>query len=134
MPFRLNIDAESKLPKYKLIRDHFKENKPVVVLVYASWCGHCNNMRSDWDQCVKTSKHAILEIENDMFSQFNKQNDDFTNLLGSIHSFPTILKIHNKKVIPYEGPRSVEGFSKLMGSKAKNQNVNMQNLLSKYVK
>ena len=27
-------------------------NNKIVVLIYAPWCGHCQNMKNDWNKVV----------------------------------------------------------------------------------
>jgi thiol-disulfide isomerase/thioredoxin len=82
--------------------------KPIVGLVYASWCGHCQQLKPEWEK-MKTlmkpiSKQKIIEIEESGLETFKKENP---SLSLEINGYPTIFKIHPSGNIEYfDGERN----------------------------
>jgi len=63
---------------------------PVVLMVYADWCGHCTAMKPDFI-AVSQSKKAVFGLVNgDQAKTFAKDND--------VTGYPCILKFKNGKL------------------------------------
>lgn len=113
-------------------RDVFMK-KPFVILVYATWCGHCKMMRDDWDDAASSAKgnHNIVEIESNIYDHLvnNHASEPFAELLSkNVSGFPTILKVDKKNTTNVSDQRSKQQLDALLSpSKTKTAD-----LLKKY--
>jgi len=97
------------------------QNKQGVVLFYMNGCGHCENMKSDWNKLIdelkdKHKDEIILgAIESSNMDIFKK-----SGISPSISGFPTILYFHPNNLTrhdAYKGDRSYEDLKKWILSK-----------------
>jgi len=99
--------------------------RPFVLLVYASWCGHCQHMASDWDDAVKEHEKTsdIAQVEHTVFQHLVDTHKD--NLLSQImqegvKGFPFIATVGPMKstgkidVTESDQQRDKLGFDKIM--------------------
>jgi thiol-disulfide isomerase/thioredoxin len=104
--------------------DVLKGSGKKLVLFYAEWCGHCNQLKPIWD-----SSSLALNAGDDKTTwkmwKVNVGGNDSPNdaseeqkALGSkypIKGYPTILIFENGKMVTeYEGDRSEEGFAQAL--------------------
>jgi len=74
-------------------------NLPLFVKVYHPSCGHCIQLKPEWEKLVKILKKqnignfAIVDIHSDALKDINFEG------LKNIQGFPTIRVIKNKKLI-----------------------------------
>lgn len=87
--------------------------RPIIGLVYASWCGHCQQLKPEWEK-MKTSvssKQEIIEIEEsekERLEKFKQMNPSL-----EINGYPTIFKIHSDGRVEYfDGPRDAVHLKK----------------------
>lgn len=78
-----------------------------LVWFYADWCGHCKNMKEEWDKASQNVDGKMVKI--------NLGNeDDETQKISekyNIKSFPTILLLNNgEKEAEYEQGRTAKDF------------------------
>jgi len=92
-------------------------NKPIIVgLIYAEWCGHCKDMKKDWENLTiflkgKVAKiHEIESTDADKESIINKLNNKYSGERLQGNSFPVIFKIKNNKIQTYNGKRDFESM------------------------
>lgn len=82
------------------------ENKDVLVEFYASWCGHCKNLKPIYEELAEHFK----DNENIVIAKLNHELNDVPD---QINGYPTI-KFYpagkNASPIPFEGARTLEGF------------------------
>lgn len=92
------------------------QNKHGVVLFYMDGCGHCENMKPDWNKLIEELKDKHKDeiilgaIESSNMHIFKK-----SGISPSISGFPTILYFHpNNLTRPdaYKGDRSYEDLKK----------------------
>lgn len=93
-------------------KDKFKETisggKPVLMLYYASWCGHCQALHPMWEALKKK-----LELQREILVG----EVEYSNIqslpanLRNIRGFPTIQIVQNGKVkTEYQGDRHLDSL------------------------
>ena len=83
------------------------EKGPLMIVVYARWCGHCKNLFDTWKKVSNKvkGKAKVYVIESSDY----KGND--------VNGFPDMRIVKNGKATKYDGERSVAGMQKaLLGS------------------
>ena len=96
------------------------ESKPVILLVHAEWCGHCQSLMPAWDEMEKqvhddnylNDKVIIRKIESSELPLAidninNELNDDGKVVVGV---YPTMGEIDNKYFMPYGGNRDADSL------------------------
>jgi protein disulfide-isomerase A6 len=100
-----NLTEDNK----KDINNILNKEENVVVLYYMTYCGHCIELKPDWDKiCVinKNSKDVIIvNVEADVLKYLNLKYRK--NIVG----FPTIIK-YNKGIFvkEYDGIRKLSNL------------------------
>lgn len=101
---------DTKLVRSKNTKDVRKlltSSGPLLVIVYAKWCGHCQGMFETWRKLSNDldDKAKVYVIE----------ADDYTD--KDISGYPSMRIVKNGKSKEYEGGRSVEELkSSLLGT------------------
>lgn len=85
-----------------------KQDKPMLMLYYASWCGHCQALHPTWEALKKKLElqHGIMvgEVE---YSNMKALPTGLQNIRG----FPTIQVLENGKVkSEYQGDRRLDSL------------------------
>mgnify|MGYP003965593653 CR=1 FL=1 len=104
------IESTNNLPK--------QNDKPVIILLHAKWCGHCKVLNPEWLKMKAEinkqlqDKIIIEEIEND-------EIDDKKPIIEKLYlngnridyaGFPTIGSIRNSKFEQYGGARKADSL------------------------
>uniref|UniRef100_A0A669EI38 protein disulfide-isomerase n=1 Tax=Oreochromis niloticus TaxID=8128 RepID=A0A669EI38_ORENI len=94
----------------------FNPSKNVFVEFYAPWCGHCKQLAPIWEKLGEKYKDSADTIVAKMDSTANEID------AVKVHSFPTLKFFpagEERKVIDYNGERTLEGFTKFLESGGK---------------
>uniref|UniRef100_A0A8C5D3A0 protein disulfide-isomerase n=1 Tax=Gouania willdenowi TaxID=441366 RepID=A0A8C5D3A0_GOUWI len=110
-----------KNPVKVLVGKNFEEvafdpKKNVFVEFYAPWCGHCKQLTPIWEQLAEKYKDSDDTIVAKMDSTANEIDS------VKVHSFPTLKFFpagDERKVIDYNGERTIEGFTRFLESSGK---------------
>lgn len=87
-----------------------EEDKCVLVLFHADWCGHCKNFMPIWNK-AKTSLQSSDVVLKDFEAETNKE----VMKENEVSSFPT-LKFFKKngEIVEYEGDRTLEALEEFI--------------------
>lgn len=108
------FEDPNRVAHYDSFLQAFK-TRPFIVLIYATWCGHCRSMRTEWEAAKRSSSYDIVEMESSVFDTLKSGNDHFMNTISSeVTGYPMICKVENKKIVPFHNERSKEEFKKFM--------------------
>jgi thiol-disulfide isomerase/thioredoxin len=121
----------------KIVNTLFKNiigKKPVVVLYFANWCGHCKTLKPEWNNAINNLNIKKLENpEKDVPEDFNKyvialeadayDNDECPDVDQKVKGFPTINYYPNKsddatlEKQGFEGKRNAENIKNWLTDK-----------------
>ena len=74
--------------------------KPQMLWFYADWCGHCHNMKTQWEYAHVNGQHAAGWHVVDCAEEGRSLVSEF-----GIKSFPSIVRIKNRARQFFEGTR-----------------------------
>jgi thiol-disulfide isomerase/thioredoxin len=100
----------------KLLKPH---DKPVVVMIMASWCGYCKKMKPEFQKFAdmvnnKDCYCAVIQSDGatDGEKALGKRAGSF---IPGFRGFPTIVKFKDGKYVgTMDGERTVEGLKKFV--------------------
>lgn len=99
-------------PKFKEL---CQSGEPCVVLVFADWCGYCNEFTPRWDDLAQHNKDktSFYQIEENELDQNIK---DMLTMTGLLSGYPTILynNQQTEKLEKYVGSRDDETLQEMI--------------------
>jgi thioredoxin-like negative regulator of GroEL len=79
------------------------------ILYSASWCGHCKNLKPEWEKLVR---YCNANMRNGKIVNI----EDSENLPADIKGFPTIVYVSGGKKTEYNGNRTYEDMLRWLKS------------------
>ena len=87
---------------------------PAVVCFHADWCGHCQQLKPEWDSMVKNLKKKNL---NGLLARIEEKNLDKAQCDKDIKGYPTIRVFKNgEKDEDYSGTRESKELTEFVES------------------
>jgi glutaredoxin len=85
----------------------------VIGKVYANWCGHCKDLKTEWSHMkgiIKKRKHGVeyVEIEENEIAKKGAYLKQKYGVEVNVAGYPTIFKVQNGHLDYYNGERSAE--------------------------
>ena len=88
------------------------KNKVIVGKVYANWCGHCKNLKPEWNRMKtnihkkKGKKHIVYaEVEENEIGTKLQNIEKTHNVKVNVTGYPTLFRIVGGKIEYYNGNR-----------------------------
>jgi len=97
-----NLINDANISKLKKLLSNKNKNN-IILLNYASWCGHCNVFKPEWESLKidkKLKKTLFVEIESSALNKINSIDKNLYNKLIPINKslyFPMILMYFKNK-------------------------------------
>ena len=118
-------DATTQVSNFLLETD-VANRRPVMTLVYATWCHFCNNMRPAWDTIVSPVRMSgihVVEIDSSSMSPMRGQPPCKLASLAKNTGVPHIVLIQpDDNVNVYSGDRSKESLLDFVANANANAN------------
>ena len=94
----IDVKDDNSAKEFKNVRD----NGQWLVLFYATWCGHCQAMKPEWNKLINNNDTSVklAQVE----SEFIDKNRD------EVHGYPTSKLFTNGKVTEYNSGRDLDSF------------------------
>jgi thiol-disulfide isomerase/thioredoxin len=93
-----------------------RHDKPVVIMIMASWCGHCRNLKPVFQEFANKSNGnrvytAVIQSDGSRESERKLAQRLNKIIPGGVRGFPTIVKFENGKYREtYMGPRTLDSL------------------------
>lgn len=123
---QLKPKTHKKPKSRKTCLDSLKSSDVLLLKIYAEWCIHCQNMKTEWEKLAETTKPntIIKELEE------SKDSNEISSVLRKLKykdsfGFPTIIFVCKKGkgfvYKRYEGERTSIEFNKFIEDCKKNR-------------
>lgn len=125
----INVNQTGGVKNNKMVNDLFREiigKKPTVVLYFANWCGHCNDMKPHWNKATGDLKNTktLVNPKNVKYDDFEKyiialENDSYDkekcpDVDQTVEGFPTInyYPVNKGSLVSFDEARDEEHLKK----------------------
>lgn len=81
-----------------------KQKGLVLIWFYATWCGHCVNMESEWEKLQQNHPEevSLAKVESEDYNDYEPSDNE-----DRVQGFPTVRLYHQDKMVKeYDGERS----------------------------
>ena len=119
--FKINIESfktdfeNGEITDYAPIKNALKNGNVCFIKFYATWCPHCNAIEKDWNKFHSEfdgeDRIRVFQVQDTASSVHKKfkSKHEF-----SVDGFPTIIRLDNSGIVPYEGERNYDGFKEFV--------------------
>jgi len=122
-------EAKQKKATHNKTAKATHNKKPIVLLLHASWCGHCQRLMPEWEKMENeihssplNDKVEIVKIESaNMDAELAKYKAMTQDKNIPMEGYPTIAMIRDGKVMTYGGERSAENIKNWIQSGGQGQ-------------
>ena len=108
--------------------NNLKKNSIVLILFHATWCGHCIQFKSTWEELKNNHPRGIKlgEVEHSEVNEYKYSKNE-----KQIEGYPTLRLYYKDKLLKeYDGERNFEAIYKYLKTfLKKNKNVSRNNML-----
>ena len=114
MPVIISFNKESDFTPSNVRQFENSLHQPTLVMLHSHGCGHCIQMRPEFDALKKSNKSTVVEIESSAISGLQRHVNLSGKILpkdGSMY-FPMIMLLRPRSQSPlmYEGSRTKEAL------------------------
>lgn len=115
-----------ELPTHEPIIEKNKKKEPIIVLLYADWCGHCQRLKPTWEKTKgeliesnMLNDENFYEIESAIIDEELPKLNNYVEIGEPVmvQGYPTIGKIEGKKYMQFTGDRDEDRLRAFMGGK-----------------
>lgn len=88
-------------------------NRPVMLMVYAEWCGHCKSTRPEYQKAADKGSREVFwgVVHSDAEKESVKKLMPLVEDVFDVKGYPTIVGLTaSGRKVPYKGPRTEEAF------------------------
>lgn len=99
----VDVDSVKKVKEFESLIG------PVLVFVYADWCGHCQHYKPMWKELENDPNRSLnmASVRDDMFSKTS-----LTQRAKPVTSYPTVMLIDEKgNAVNFKGPNAPDSQS-----------------------
>ena len=95
--------------------DKCAKEDPTIVKYYADWCGHCKNLKPEWDKACAPLKKSTKKFN---IAEANEKAIPHINSYSTVPGYPSILYLEKgDKKDQYNGPHDAEELKTWMDTK-----------------
>ena len=111
----IKSDKGAHVRNDRIISGLLKQHQPVLIFVYADWCGYCQSFRPTFDEYAKTAKFPILEMDIGAMKELAVRNQAIRDIAASVTTVPHLaVRLPDGRIKKYEGDRTVEKIRAFM--------------------
>eukprot|EP00828_Plagiopyla_frontata_P008315 TRINITY_DN1413_c0_g2_i3.p1 TRINITY_DN1413_c0_g2~~TRINITY_DN1413_c0_g2_i3.p1 ORF type:complete len:235 (-),score=45.97 TRINITY_DN1413_c0_g2_i3:68-772(-) len=90
----------------KQLAQNDKENKVILAMFYAPWCGHCKRLKTTWNEmATEIEKNDYTNVT---LAVVNCDKESETSKRMRVNSFPTVVAFHQGQNYKFKGRRTQE--------------------------
>lgn len=133
-----NLNNETEKTTLEAFNKSFlQQNQEWVVLVHASWCGHCRVLyegkESTWNQLVERLKNQnvnVVAVNSELLEQSNALEENVKSSLSQdLYGYPTVRLVNNGQIVKeFQEERTLENLVRFATSSQKHVAGNVETI------